>query len=381
MSGRNGLYRRRIAVVTGTRAEYGLLKSVMDAIRLDPHLELQLVVTGMHLLAKFGDTAREIERDGYPIAARIAMQSGDDSPIDQAIGLGSGVRAIAEFVDREKTDIVLVLGDRIEAFAGSLAGFAAGRLVAHVHGGDRATGDFDDSIRHAITKIAHLHLAATKDACRRLRRMGEDATRIKLVGAPGLDRLRELLATSRPEASSPTALVVQHAVGRPVEHERRVMTWILDGARTAGLRRVIVYPNSDRGHGGVISAIEGHVQKYPDECDVHRSLPRDAYLRALIGADLLLGNSSSGYIEAPLAGTATVNIGDRQSGRQKGGRSIVQASERPNVIRAAIRRAMGLRVRAGGRTPYGDGRAGERIARELARVSLSRDVLRKTITY
>jgi UDP-hydrolysing UDP-N-acetyl-D-glucosamine 2-epimerase len=375
---------RRIAVVTGTRAEYGLLKSTMQAIAADPRLKLQVVVTGMHLLRKFGHTVDEIVRDGWRIDARVAMQSGSDAPLDQATGLARGVAGLARFFRAARTDIVVVLGDRIEALAGALAAVTTGRLVAHIHGGDVASGDFDDALRHAITKLAHVHLAATRDAARRIVRMGEDPRSVHVVGAPGLDRLRELVAERRrPRASGAAgqALVIYHAWGRPAAVEARTMDALLRAVAERGLRRLILYPNSDRGHRGVLQALARHARRHARDVEVVRSLPRDAYLRALLAADVLVGNSSSGIIEAPLAGTPSVNVGQRQAGRQVGGRSVVQVGEPYAAVRAGLAAALRLRTHAGGRTVYGDGRAGARIARILARVPIGPGAARKLICY
>ena len=415
-----------MAVVTGTRAEYGLLTSTLRAIHAHPRLELQVVVAGIHLLARFGRTVRHIERDGWPIVARVRMQSGDDSPTDQAEGLARGVAGIARALERARSDRVLVLGDRIEALAGALAAVTTGRLLAHVHGGDVAPGDFDDSLRHAITKLAHLHLAATRDAARRIVRLGEDPHRVHVVGAPGLDELREVMerrtkppcantrrerarllpnrgllggprspcapsnrarrsgARSHPPEDAgerPTALVIYHAWGRPAAVERRTMEHVLTATAERGLRRVILFPNTDRGHTGVLEAIARHQRaSAAEDVRVERSLARDEYLRALLDAAVLIGNSSSGIIEAPFAGTPSVNVGGRQAGRLGGGPSIVHVGEDLSAIRRGLARALRLRPRAGGRTPYGDGRAGRRIARLLASLQ-TRGLLTKTITY
>lgn len=378
-----------MAVVTGTRAEYGLLTSTLRAIHAHPRLELQVVVTGIHLLPRFGRTVRQIERDGWPIVARVPMQSGDDSPTDQAEGLARGVAGIARALERARSDVVLVLGDRIEAMAGALAAVTTGRVLAHIHGGDVAPGDFDDSLRHAITKLAHLHLAATPDAARRIVRLGEDPRRVHVVGAPGLDELREAMnhraprqpGFSKDARDRATALVIYHAWGRPAAVERRTMEHILAATAERGLRRVILFPNTDRGHTGVLEAIQRHQRQSPaGDVRVERSLARDEYLQALLGAAVLIGNSSSGIIEAPFAGTPSVNVGGRQAGRVAGGPSIVHVGEGLTAIRRGLARALRLRPRAGGRTPYGDGRAGRRIARLLAALRI-RGLLTKTITY
>jgi len=369
-------------VITGTRAEYGVLRSTLEAIRAHPRLELQLVVTGMHLLRKFGHTVDDIISDGWPVAARVPMQSGTDDPGDHAVGLSRGVAGMARYFERAETDIVVVLGDRIEAMAGALAAVTTGRVLAHIHGGDVALGDFDESLRHAITKLAHVHLTATRESMRRVLRLGEPAEHVYCVGAPGLDRLRALRAEAPPKRPSGKALVVQHAYGRPAAVEEKVASAVLQAVADVGLKRLIIYPNSDRGHRGVLRAINRHARAHrSDAVQVFRSLPRDDYLRALISVDVLVGNSSSGIIEAPFVGTPAVNVGQRQAGRQVGGPAVVHAGESLGAVRAALRSALRTRARQRGRGVYGDGTVGARIADILARLRLSRERLRKRMTY
>jgi UDP-hydrolysing UDP-N-acetyl-D-glucosamine 2-epimerase len=374
---------RRVAVVTGTRAEYGLLKSPLAAIAAHPRLELQLVVTGMHLLRRFGHTVDDIARDGWRIGARVRMQAGSDGVLDQAAGLARGVQGISRYLERGRTDIVVVLGDRIEALAGALAAVTTGRVLAHIHGGDVAPGDFDDSLRHAITKLAHVHLVATRAAGRRVVRMGESPARVHVVGAPGLDRLRDLCSGRAPyRPASATALVVYHARGRAATAEEATMATVLCTVASLGLRRLVLYPNTDRGHAGVLRAIERHRGRSPrDEVQVFRSLPRDEYLRALTQAAVLVGNSSSGIIEAPLAGTPSVDVGPRQAGRQPGGPSVIRCGESEAAIRRAVQRALRARRHPCRQSVYGDGRAGPRIAGVLAALPLGGDFARKVITY
>ena len=369
-----------MAVVTGTRAEYGLLCSTMEAARKHRKLDLQVVVTGMHLLRKFGYTVRDIESDGWRIDARIKMQTGEDDPLDQAGGLSHGVAGIAEFLDRAKTDIVVVLGDRIEAMAGALAAVTTGRFLAHIHGGDLAPGDVDDSLRHAVTKLAHLHFPATKSARRRILRLGESPDRVHWVGAPGLDRLRTLIKQAhKPAKRTDGALIVQHPSGRSAEREYRVMRNILRTVEEAGLERTIIYPNSDRGHQGVIAAIEEHRKRFTSgDVRIVRSLDRDAYLRTLLNAKVLVGNSSGGIIESATAGTPAVNVGSRQQGRERSGRSVIDADESLGSIRSALATALKKRPITGGRSVYGDGGAGARIAQHLAAMPLD-DAFRRKI--
>lgn len=374
--------KRRIAVITGSRADFGLLRSVLRALANHTNVDTQLVVTGMHLLKKFGRTADAIRADGWKIAAEVEMQSGRDAPLAQAEGLANGVSGLARALHRLKSDLAVVLGDRIEALAGALAASTTHRFLAHIHGGDVAVGDCDDAHRHAITKLAHFHFPATTEAARRIVRLGEHRERVFCVGAPGLDEIRELLTSEKsPRANDapPTALVVQHPVGRSARDEGRTMLDALKAVFVEGLSPVIVYPNSDPGHDGIIAAIRDF--KASHGCRTYRSLGRRDYLRALMNADVLVGNSSSGIIEATFAGTPVVNIGHRQDGRLRSGRGIIDCDETPADIRRAIRESRAQSLTAGRRTRYGDGRAGARIADVLATLPLEPALLRKKIAY
>lgn len=373
---------RRIAVITGTRAEYGLLRSTMQAIAAHRDLELQIVATGSHLLRKFGHTVDQIVSDGWHIDARVRMQKGTDDSLDQAIGLSNGVAGIAKFLDRCDTDVVLVLGDRIEALAGGLAAVSTGRVLAHCHGGDVAQGDFDDSFRHAITKLAHVHLAATSSARRRIIRMGEHQQNVIWVGAPGLDQLREVIGSyNRRPASTDRVLILQHPIGRSAQRERRVMKAIFAALEGDHLSRTVIYPNSDRGHTGILDAIQSQQARSAGSLRVVRSLARQQFLEELIEADLLIGNSSCGIIEAGTAGTAAVNIGARQLGRLPSGPSVVSCGESVASISAAIREARQKRPRMGGVSVYGREPVGPRIASILAQLTVNEAFFHKIISY
>ena len=386
--------RRRIAVVTGTRAEFGLLGSTLRALRDHPKVQLQLVATGTHLLTKFGRTEKQILGQGWSIAARVKMQTGRDDPLDQARGLGRGVRGIAEFLEAADIDIVVVLGDRIEAMAGALAGVTTGRIVAHIHGGDVAAGDFDDALRHSITKLAHIHLAATQQAARRIVRMGERPDQVHVVGAPGLDDLFALIRNDadappvtsrrfvRSNGHSRTAMIIHHPIGRAPAREERSMAAVLRAVRKRGFRATIVYPNSDRGHSGIMAAIRSaQTRARNGQMRVCPALERTTFLRQLMAADLLVGNSSAGIIEAPIAGTPAVNVGSRQKGRLRAGPSVIDCDESARSIESAMIRAQRLRPRLGRAGCYGIGHAGVRIAEVLIRTRISDPFRRKPITY
>jgi UDP-hydrolysing UDP-N-acetyl-D-glucosamine 2-epimerase len=337
----------------------------------------------MHLLEKFGHTIDEIIADGWRVDVRVPMQLGKDDRLEQASGLARGVAGTARYFHRNGTDVVVVLGDRIEAMAGALGGVTTGRIVAHIHGGDVAVGDLDEGLRHAITKLAHLHFAATKGAARRIVRLGERPEHVFHVGAPGLDRLHELLSDPVHPVSpkQDAALVVFHPSGRSAAREGRTMSAILRAVASAGFAATVIYPNSDPGHDGIIDAIKKAQARPRANIRVERSLVRDEYLRLLAESRVLVGNSSSGIIEAASAGTPAVNVGDRQAGRQRSGPSVVECGETSAEITAAIRRATSKRPRPGAPTCYGDGQAGQRIADVLARVRLDECLRRKQITY
>lgn len=377
---------RRIAVITGTRAEYGLLRSTMMALKTHLNIELQLVVTGSHLVPRFGHTVDEIIADGWQINACVPMQHGDDGPLDQTEGLARGTAGIANFLHGSKTDIVVVLGDRIEALAGALAAITTGRVLAHIHGGDLAAGDFDDAIRHSITKLAHLHFPATAESSRRIVRMGEPEGRVFLVGAPGLDDIHRLIPSRARDSNShegrKQALVLQHPCGRNRQTEYKVMDTILAAAQAEHLDVTCLYPNTDRGHQGILDAIDAYsLGAKNGEFRVVPTMPRDEFLLAMHDTDVLVGNSSSGIIEAASIGTPAVNVGLRQAGRQVSGNAVIHCAESLSSIRAAIQRALRKRKTSHKSTPYGDGRAGERIAKTLARIPLDDSLRRKLNAY
>lgn len=378
--------KRRIAIVTGTRAEYGLLCSTMKALAKYPHVQLQIVVTGSHLLRRFGQTIDQIRSDGWTIDVTVPMQKGDDGPLDQAQGLARGVRGIAAFLDQAMSDVVVVLGDRIEAMAGALAAVTTGRVLAHIHGGDLAAGDVDDSLRHAITKLAHLHLPATRESARRIIRMGEPSWRVKVVGAPGLDDIVRWNSKIRGphgkrNSTSRQALVVHHPCGRSAETERRAMSAVLEAVRQEELHALCLYPCTDRGHCGILDAIRKRSEHCLNgEFRVAPSLPRPEFLQAMKESCVMVGNSSSGIIEAASLGTPAVNVGPRQTGRQPSGPSVIHCGESVAEIRAAIRKAVRLRpIRH--RNAYGDGRAGRRIAAILTSIPLNARLRAKLNSY
>jgi UDP-N-acetylglucosamine 2-epimerase (non-hydrolysing)/GDP/UDP-N,N'-diacetylbacillosamine 2-epimerase (hydrolysing) len=386
--------RRRIAVVTGTRAEFGIVEAVVRELSRRRSLDPKLIVTGMHLLPKFGRTIDHIRRSGWRVDATVRMQSGRDDPSEEAVAVGRGVAGIARALDRLGCEIVIVLGDRIEALAGACAAAVGRKVLAHIHGGDRATGTVDDALRNAITRLAHVHLVASKDAADRLRRMGEQPWRIHLVGAPGLDGIRRfceaeqvnrrasdlrLHAILGPIADRPYAVVAQHPLARSARQEGGTMRNIIAAVERCGLAGAVIYPNSDPGHEGIIRVIRG-LERKPN-WRVFRSLVREDYLRLVYRSAVLVGNSSSGIIESASLGVNAVNVGPRQTGRLRCGPNVLDCGESASAIERAVRQAINRGRPVPGRSVYGDGRASGRIADVFERLIISPALLLKEIAY
>lgn len=378
---------RRIAYVTGTRADFGLLASTLHRLHGMADVDLRLLVTGMHLDPACGETVREIEASGLPIAARVPVALAERTPGAMAVAIAHALQGFTHALESDPADLLLVLGDRGEMLAGALAALHLGIPVAHLHGGERS-GTVDEPVRHAITKLSHLHLVATQESRDRVVRMGEDPGQVHVVGAPGLDDIagrappgRELLLQrlGLPPGSR-YALVLFHPVVQEArqagDQVRALLAAVRGEVLGQGLHAVWLAPNADAGSAGIDQELQRSA--WPG---LHRvtHLPRDEYLDALHGAEVLAGNSSSGIIEAASFGTPVVNVGSRQRLRQRNANTVdCEADEA--AIAGALRRQL-----AHGRYPcanvYGDGRAGERIARLLAGVPLPRRLLDKANAY
>lgn len=359
----------RIAVVTGTRAEYGLLRPVMRAIGARPELSLMVVAAGSHLVLP-GETFREVKAD-FPIAGIVPMQvAGRTGRAEDVQSVGRGVGRFGRVFEEIAPDVVVVLGDRIEAFAAASAASIGGRGLAHIHGGDRAEGIADEAMRHAITKLAHIHFAATRESAERIIRMGEDAARVHMVGSPALDELPDMpMATDQTwaEMGQPEVVFLMHPSRGIAAQERELAQGVLDGL--SGRRVLALHPNLDSGREGVMEAIAARQATHPAGLVVKGHMSRAMFVgvlkRLCAEGGTLVGNSSAGLIEAAALGLPVVDIGPRQAGRERFGNviSIGGAFE----LAEALARATAL-DRGAIAHGYGDGRAGERIAAVLAKV-------------
>lgn len=361
--------RRTIAVVTGTRAEYGLLVPVMRAIQARRELSLRVVVAGAHLVA---GTWRDVEFD---IAAKVSMQRrGCTGRAADVEALGRGITGFGKAFETIKPDFVIVLGDRIEAFAAASAASVGACRVGHIHGGDRAEGVADEAMRHAISKLAHVHFAATAQSRQRLIRMGE--RHVHCTGSPAVDGLREV----KP-AKDIDLVVLQHPIGETAQRE---YAWMRDTlwACKKFLERfkrdtmtILAAPNLDPGRAGIIRAMNESMNTDHEP----GNMPRDEFLSIVAGAKAIVGNSSAGLIEAAVLKTPCVNIGPRQAGREKPA-NVIDCDYGQANVRRALTRAFKLDLRRM-RHPYGDGRAGERIAGLLSKMPLDKITIRKHNAY
>ncbi len=367
---------RTVAVVTGSRAEFGLLRPVMRAIAQHPDLDLRVLVTGAHLLPP-ARTADEVAAE-FEVAVTIPMQSPTETGrFADAGALGRGVSGLAGWLAANPVDVVLVLGDRIEAFAAAVAASVGGIRVAHLHGGDRAAGIADDALRHAVTKLAHIHLPATEASAQRIAAMGEMTARIPVVGSPAIDDLGAIppLAEATFESlGQPKILFLMHPTGLAAPQEESRAERLLATCRRAGTT-LALHPNHDPGREGIVAAIDANA----DHARPH--LPRGDFVGLLRRVDILVGNSSAGLIEGAAIGVSCVNVGSRQAGREKPANviDVPDPAEADGPLEAAIRRGLGRRA-GPVEHPYGDG-AGRRTAGLLATYDPAEHPLTKLNTY
>ncbi len=371
-----GVKRRKICVVTGSRADFGLLFWIMKAIRADPALDLHLVVTGTHLVGGRGAALAEMERAGLSIGDRVEMLLATDSPVAVAKAIALGTIGFAEVYDRCRPDLLLVLGDRYEIFAAAQAALVARLPIAHLHGGERTEGAIDEAIRHSLTKMAHLHFVAAEEFRRRVIQLGESPERVFTVGAPGLEAVRRAPRISR--------TTLERDLQFSLEPPLFLVTWhpetLRDDAGQAGLdallealerfpaaRLLWTCPNADPRAGALRERIAAFAGRHRNRVLLVEGLGVARYVAVMRLAAAVIGNSSSGIIEAPFLKVPSVNIGNRQKGRPRAA-SVIDCAETPAAIEAAIAKALRPAFRAACRrvvSPYGDGEVASEVVRVL----------------
>ena len=374
--------KRKICIFTGTRAEYGLLKPLIDELKLEKTIELQLIITGMHLSPEFGMTVNEISLEGFGKVEKVEILLSSDTAVGVSKAMGLGMISFAEALERLKPDLLIGLGDRFELFAVVSAALINRIPVAHIHGGELTYGAYDDSFRHAITKMSHLHFTATEEYRRRVIQLGENPKTVFNVGALGLDNIRKMKLLSLKELEKsilfkldkPFFVVTFHPVTLEKNSSEHLMKELL-----AALDEFIDYkiiftkPNADNDGRIIIKLIDDYVKKNLNRAIAFESLGQLRYLSALKYAELMIGNSSSGIIEMPFFKKSTINIGDRQKGRIFSN-SVIQCGAKKNEIVEAVKKGLDQEFRKSFRNEiniYGRGNTARKIKSILLRTDFS----------
>ena len=382
---------KKVCIITGTRAEYGLLKPLLAGISKNQSLELQLVVTGAHLSTEFGLTYQEIEQDGYNISAKIEMLLSSDTAVGITKSMGVALLGFADYYEVYKPDIVVILGDRYEMLMAASAALVANIPIAHIHGGELTEGAIDDAIRHSITKMSELHFTATEEYRRRVIQLGEQPENVYNVGALGVENTKcvPLLSQEQLEHeicflfSDNTIMVTYHPVtleNMTAEEQFGNLLAVLREHKE--IKIIFTKANSDTGGRIINQMIDDFVLKNEERCAAYNSLGQVKYLSALQFCKAIIGNSSSGIIEVPSFGIPTVNIGERQKGRICA-ESVISCGNSKNEIRQAIRKALSIDVQKNAkkvRNPYEGQNTSETIVRIIEQ-RLEKNINIKKVFY
>lgn len=381
--------RRKVCVITGSRADYGIFFPILKSIESSNSLRLSIIATSMHLMEEFGYTVKDIRRDGFSIYEKVNISYRKDTGQAMADSCGRAVSKFSRTFSRLRPDIVVILGDRGEMLAAAIAANYINIPVAHIHGGE-VSGHIDEVMRHAITKISHIHFASTANARKRILKLGEEPGRVFVVGAPALDRILNgrlpdkdgLFKKYKLSKRGPLIILIQHPVMAQINEAERQIRITLDALKGFGVQTVVIYPNSDAGGRKMIRAIREY-ERLPF-IRPFSSIPHEDYLGLMKASSALIGNSSSGIIEAPSFKLPVVNIGIRQQGRERS-INVIDVGHDKNAIIAAVKKCLydkrfKERLKSC-RNIYGDGHAGRRIVKVLSSIVLDNGLLKKRITY
>lgn len=375
---------RKICVVTGSRADYGLLRLVMKGIEAESSLTLQIIATGMHLSPTFGLTYEEIEGDGFKIDQKVQCLSSSDSPVAIAEATGKALSGCAKAFDELKPDLVLVLGDRFEIFAACSAALLARIPIAHIHGGEVTAGAYDEAFRHSITKMASIHFVATEEYKKRVIQLGEDPSTVHLVGGLGVDAIKELNLLSKDEIEqnlgikfvNKCLLVTFHPATLEAQTpEEQICELLAALSDRPDITLIFTMPNADTGGLEIMRQIKDFVEKN-DNAYFFESLGQLNYLSCVAIVDGIVGNSSSGILEAPTLRIGTVNIGNRQLGRTQSG-SVINALANKESIETALNKLYSQEFKStlnACKSPYGEGGASEKILTVLSDFNYDREL-------
>ena len=381
---------RKIAVVTGTRAEYGLLYWIIKGIHEDPSLQLQLIVTGMHLMPEFGMTVKVIKKDGFPVAEKVEMPLSSDTEEAIATSMGTGMIGFAKAYERLKPDILLVLGDRFEILSAVSAAVPFRIPVAHIHGGETTEGAMDELFRHAITKMSHIHFTATEKYADRVIQMGENPDNVFCYGAPGLDNISNLDLYKKEDLANELRISPDKDLGVVTFHpatledntaEAQIDELLLALKDITDIYWIFTMPNADTGGKVIMQRIADFLSDNPEAGKSFSSLGQIRYLSLLKHAVVMVGNSSSGLIEAPSFELPVVNIGDRQKGRVRAKNVIDLAKCRKKGVEAAVKKALSNRFNNSLQklaNPYGKAGVSKKIVKKITSIPLGESLIKKS---
>ena len=377
---------RKILYITGTRADYGLMRSVLFEMEKNPDIDLELAVTGMHLMEEFGMTVNDIEKDGFNFH-RVNATFQEDNKSSMVNFIGEFIKLLSQLVLKINPDIILLLGDRGEMLCGAIVGAYLSIPTAHIHGGE-ITSTVDEYARHAITKLVNIHLPATEKSAERIIKMGENPDTVFVVGAPGLDYiLNEKLIDSKIistkynlKLSEPIILLVQHPITSKSKDAAQQVRETLDALVELKNQTVIIYPNADAGGRKIIELIKRY-ENYPF-IHTYKNIPSIDYLSLMKIASVIVGNSSSGIIEAPSFKLPAVNIGSRQECRERASNIIDVDHDKEEIKKAIIKAIYDIKFKEiiqNYENPYGDGKTGKRVSDILSNIKLDNNLMDKKL--
>lgn len=385
---------RKVCVVTGYRSDYTKLKSVMKSIKESAKLELQVVVFGAHLLDDYGSTVSNIEADGYKVSFRCTTSIEGDRPLTMSKSVGLSVMELSAAYEQLNPDVVLLVGDRYEILAAALAASIGNIPVAHIQGGE-ISGTIDETIRHTITKLSHIHFPSTKLSAERVMSMGEDPNYVHNVGCPAIDYIKDYTYYHRKgltqldelrhcglDLKNPYILLIQHPVTTEYEKSDQQISKTLEALETVGVQTLLIYPNPDAGSSSMMRAIRNHKKIYNRKTVIKgmfKNLSFETYLNLLKNADCLVGNSSSGIREAHMFGVPVVNIGTRQDGRERTSNIVDVESNTQLIIEKVFEALSNPKTKV--ENIYGDGNAGKKITKILENISLDNIIQKKLREY
>ncbi len=380
--------KQKIVVTTGTRAEFGILRPILNEIIKSKKFELYLIVTGMHLSKKHGMTINEIRKDGFKIYATIKIFPKDDSLLTASISLGKGIIEFSQIFNKIKPDLNLILGDRGEMFASSIAASQMNIPNVHIHGGD-VSGGIDEYNRHAMTKLSNIHFAATKKSKERIIKMGENPKNVFFTGSPSIDEIKLNKITDKKtlekkygiKFNGDEILLLYHSVTTQTDQSEKQILLILNTIKKLNKTTIAIFPNSDPGNKIIFKHFNSFAKKH-SFFKTYSSIPRNDYLGMLKNCGVLVGNSSSGFIESSYLKTPVVNIGIRQAGREKGKNVLnVDGNSIQSIHNAIIKALTMTKTNKTTDFIYGNGTASKKIMKILEKINLNKDLIQKQIQY